>query len=168
MHGVSMRLLFARASSVLLCLMLVSANIQSTASWFHKRVVWQAGKEPRIWETSVETPNGKQHYRLALIPQWTVQGEIVGMEILVARPEHPDVNLLGQRKTGASQPFVVTVEELERGISKSRFGVTRNFYLDNVILTVEIQESRLGAGLGECKDCKNIQEFTVNLSFANK
>lgn len=163
-----MRLLTIRALSVLLCLMLVSANAESTASWFHKRVVWQAGKGPRVWETSIVSPDGKQRYRLALIPLWAVEGGIVGIEILVARPEHPDDNLLGQRETDVPQPFIVTVEELESGINKSRFGATRNFKLDHTKLRVEIQGSLLGEGVGECKNCKNIQEFTVDLVFGSK
>jgi hypothetical protein len=84
------------------------------------------------------------------------------------RPEHPNDNLLGQRETDAPQPFVVTVEELESGISKSRFGATRHFKLDGSKLRVEIQGSRLGEGVDECKDCKNIQEVAVDLLFGSK
>jgi len=163
-----MRLLFTRALSVLLCLMVVSANVEGTAAWFHKRVVWQHGKESRVWETSIESPDRKQHYRLAIIPLLAVEGGIVGMEILVARPEHPNDNLLGQRETDVPQPFVVTVEELESGINKSQFGATRNFTLDRTKLRVEILGSRLGKGVGECNSCTNIQEFTVDFVFGSK
>ncbi len=140
----------------------MSAKAESTATWFHKRVVWQAGKEPRVWETKIVSPDGKEHFRLALIPLWAVEGGIVGIEILLARPEHPDDNLLGQRDTDVSQPFVVTVEELERGINKSSCGATRDLKLDRTTLRVEIQGSRLGEGVGECRNCKNIQELTIN------
>jgi hypothetical protein len=163
-----MRLGFTRALAMSLSLLLVSANIESTANWFHKRVVWQAGNEPQVWETLMESPDKKLRYRLALIPLWAVEGGIVGMEILVARPEHPNDNLLGQRETDVPQPFVVTVEELESGIIKSRFGATRNFKLEGTKLRVEIQSSRLGEGVGECKDCKNIQELAVDLLFGSK
>jgi hypothetical protein len=105
---------------------------------------------------------------LALIPLWAVEGGIVGIEILVARPEHPDNNLLGQRETDLPQPFVITVEELESGINKSRFGATRNFKLDRTKLRVEIQASRFGEGVGECKNCKNIQELAADFSFGRK
>src|SRR5262249_42375778 len=118
----SMRPFIERAFSALLCLMLVSINAHSSAPWFEKRVVWQTGKEPRVWDTAIRSPDGKERYRLALIPLWAVEGGIIGMEILVARPEHSDDNLLGQRETDVPQPFVITVEELESGISKSRFG----------------------------------------------
>lgn len=165
-HGVSMRLVFARTLAMLLCLLLVSTSVRSTANWFHKHVVWQAGKEPRIWETLIESPDKKHRYRLALIPLWAVEGGIVGMEILVARHDHPNGNLLGQRETDVPQPFVVTVEELENGISKSQFGATRNFKLDGTKLRVEIEGSRLGTGVGDCKDCKNIQELVVDLLLA--
>ena len=102
-----------RALSALFFLILMPSKAESTATWFHKRVVWQAGKEPRVWETKIVSPDGKEHFRLALIPLWAVEGGIVGIEILLARPEHPDDNLLGQRDTDVSQPFVVTVEELD-------------------------------------------------------
>jgi hypothetical protein len=152
-----------RVLSALFFLILMPAKAESTATWFHKSVVWQAGKEPRVWETKIVSPDGKEHFRLALIPLWAVEGGIVGIEILVARPEHPDDNLLGQRDTDVSQPFVVTVEELERGINKSPRGATRDFKLDRTTLRVEIQGSRLGEGVGECRNCKNIQELTINL-----
>jgi len=105
--------------------------------------------------------NGRDHYRLALVPLWAVEGGIVGIEILVARPEHPDANLLGERETDVAQPFVVTVEELESGVNKSRFGTTRYFKLDHAKLRVEIKGSRLGEGVGDCNTCKNIQELTA-------
>jgi hypothetical protein len=163
-----MRPIALRAWLALLCVVLVSASAESGAAWFQKRVAWQAGKEPRIWETAVVTPNGKEHYRLALVPLWAVEGGIVGIEILVARPEHPDDNLLGRRESDVPQPFVITVEELESGINKSRFGATRVFNVGRAKLQVEIQGSRLGEGVGECKSCKNIQEFIAELAFGNK
>jgi hypothetical protein len=116
----------------------------------------------------VVSPNGKERYRLALVPLWAVEGGILGIEVLVARPEHPDDNLLGQRQSDVPQPFVVTVEDLESGINKSRFGPIRDFKLDRTTLRVEIQGSRLGEGVGECKDCKNIQELTVDFTFGSK
>ena len=78
-----MKLVFTRALAMSLCLLLVSANVDSTANWYHKRVVWHAGKEPQVWETSIESPDKKLRYRLALIPLWAVEGGIVGMEILL-------------------------------------------------------------------------------------
>jgi hypothetical protein len=158
----------ARVLSASFFLMLMSATAESTATWFHKRVVWQARMEPRIWETKIVSPDGKQHYRLALIPLLAMEGGIVGIEILVARPEHPDDNLLGKRDTDVPQPFVVTVEELERGINKSPCGALRNFNLDRTTLRVEIQGSRLGEGVGECPNCKNIQELTIEFDLGSE
>jgi hypothetical protein len=157
-----------RVLSALFCLMLMSAKAESAATWFHKRVVWQADKEPRVWEASIVSPDGTQHYRLALIPLLAMEGGVVGFEILVARPEHPDDNLLGQRETDAPQSFVVTVEELERGINKSPCGAMRNFKLDRTTLRVEIQRSRLGEGVGECRNCKNIQELTIDFQLGSE
>jgi hypothetical protein len=141
---------------------------ESSGAWFQKRVTWQAGSDPQPWETMVAGPTGKEHYRLALIPLWAVEGGIVAIEILVAHPEHPGDNLLGRRDTDAPQPFVITVEELESGINKSRFGATRVFKVGQAKLHVKIQGSRLGEGVGECSSCKNIQEFTAELVFGNR
>jgi hypothetical protein len=157
-----------RVLSALFFLMLMSGKAESTATWFHKRVVWQAGREPQVWETKIASPDGKEHFRLALIPLWAVEGGIVGIEILVARPEHPDDNLLGQRQTDMPQPFVVTVEELESGIDKSPCGAMRNFKLDHTTLRVKIQGSRLGEGVGECRNCKNIQELTIDFELGSE
>lgn len=158
-----MRTFSIRVLSALFFLMVMSATAASTATWFHKRVVWQAGKEPRVWETKIVSPDGKEHFRLALIPLWAVEGGgTVGIEILLARPEHPDDNLLGQRDAEVSPPFVVNVEDLEHGIKKSPCGATRDFKLDRTTLRVEVHGSRLGEGVGECRDCKNIQELTIN------
>jgi hypothetical protein len=162
--GDSMRPFLWRAVSASLCLMLVSADSESSASWFHKRVIWQAGKEPQVWETTIGSPDGKEHYRLALSPLWAVEGGILGIEILVARPEHPNDNLLGERKTDVPQPFVITVEELENGINESQFGPKRTFKLDHSTLRVEVQGSRLGEGVGECHNCKNIQELILDFA----
>lgn len=165
-----MQLVDIRVRVTFLCIALafVCVRAESSGVWFQKRVTWQAGKEPRVWETAVVSPNGKEHYRLALIPLWAVEGGIVGIEILVASPEHPDDNLLGRRETDVPQPFVLTVEELESGINKSRFGATRVFDVKRAKLKVEILRSRLGEGVGDCNDCKNIQEITAAFSFENK
>lgn len=157
-----------RVLAALFFLMLMSAKAESTATWFHKRVVWQAGKEPRVWETNIVSPDGKEHFRLALIPLWAVEGGILGIEILVARPEHPEDNLLGQRNPDVPQPFVVTVEELERGINKSPCGATRSFKLDRTTLLVKIRGSRLGEGIGECQNCKNIQELKIDFDLGTE
>jgi hypothetical protein len=90
------------------------------------------------------------------------------MEILVANPERPDDNLLGQRDV-LPQPFVIGVGELRRGINRSRFGATRVFNLGQAKLHMKIKGARLGNGVGSgstyCRDCKNIQEFTAEFSF---
>ena len=157
-----------RASLALLCLVFVSASAESGAVWFQKRVVWKAGREAPVWETGVVSPNGKERYRLALIPLWMVEGGIVGIEILVARPEHPDDNLLGLREMHVPQPFVITVEELESGISRSRFGATRIFNVGHAKLRVQIQGSRLSRGGGDCGSCRVIQEFTAELALGSR
>jgi hypothetical protein len=169
-----------RVLSALFFLMLMSATAESAATWFHKRVVWQARKEPRVWETKIVSPDGKEHFRLALIPLWAVEGGIVGIEILLARPEHPDDNMLGQRDTDVSQPFVVTVEELEHGINKSPCGSTRDFRLDRTTLRVEVQGlvlEKASANVGTARTFKSLrlilcweanQEFTCPNQLAKR
>jgi hypothetical protein len=149
-------------------MLLIPTDCWSTGLWFHQRVTWRTGRDPRAWETSVASPDGKERYRLALIPLWAVEGGIVAVEILLARPEHPDDNLLGQRETDVPKPFEVTLEELERGIDKSRFGANREFNVDRLRLRVKIEGARLGKGVGDCKDCSNIQELTVLFTLARK
>jgi len=156
------RLVVAGVSLLLLYLSVTSANAKSSVAWFQQRVNWQAGKEALPWEVAVASPDGKQHYRLALVPLWAVEGGIVAIEIVVARSEHPNVNLLGERKD-IPQPFVITVEELEAGVSKSQFGATRVFRVGRAKLQVEIKGTRLGPGLGECQNC--IQEFSAQILF---
>lgn len=143
-----MQLVAIRVRVILLCLAIAfgCVHAESSGVWFQKRVTWQAGREPRVWETAIVSPNGKEHYRLALVPLWAVEGGIVGIEILVASPEHPDDNLLGRRETEVPQPFVITVEELESGINKSRFGASRVFNVNRAKLKVELLGSRLGEG----------------------
>jgi hypothetical protein len=160
-----MKRVVIRTFSALLCLLPISANAQTRTPTFRQRVVWQAGEEPRVWDTTIGSPDGSERYRLALIPLWALEGGIVAMEILIARPEHPEDNLLGERQLNLAQPFVITVEELERGINKSRFGTRRDFKFQGVELRAEIQGSRLGEGVGDCRDCKNIQELTVDFMF---
>jgi hypothetical protein len=116
----------------------------------------------------MDSPKRRESYRLALVPLWAVEGGIVGMEFLVADPQKPSHNLLGERQTHVSQPFVITVEELEAGIDKSQFGATRRFNVGHSELRIEIKGSRLGEGVGECGDCKNIQEIAVELTFRSR
>jgi hypothetical protein len=159
-----MRLFAARALLTLFCVAFTCASAESSVAWFQGRVTWQAGEEALPWEVAVASPNGREHYRLALVPLWAVEGGIVAIEIVVARPEHPNDNLLGER-TDVPQPFVITVEELEAGINKSRFGAIRVFKVGRAKLRVQVKGSRLGPGLGECQRC--IQEFTTEIFFGS-
>ena len=168
-----MRLFGIRSCFILICiaLALTCVHAQGIAVWYQKRVTWRYGSEGRAWETAIVSPDGKEQYRVALIPLWAVEGGIIAMEILVANREHANDNLLGQRDD-QPQPFVIEVKELRRGINRSRFGSTRIFNLSQATLRVEIKGARLGNGVGSgsmyCRDCKNIQEFTAEFSFESK
>jgi len=72
--------------------------------------------------------------------------------------------LLGERYNDVVQPFVITVEQLERGIKRSKFGTTRSFRVGTSKFTIKVEGSRLGKGVGDCGTCPNIQELTVTLS----
>jgi hypothetical protein len=159
---------FLRSLIVVVCLTSGSAISGSETTWFRKHVTWRGGTNARAWEIPVSNQNGTESYRLAIIPLWAVEGGIVGVEFLVAPREHPDDNLLGKRVSDVAKPFVITVEELERGIDQSQFGRTRVFDLGQTNFRIDVGSSRLGKGIGECSTCANIQEITVDLSFTSK
>jgi hypothetical protein len=75
------------------------------------------------------------------------------------------VNLLGKREKGTDYPFVITVEELERGLAHSKFGAVRKLQVDDIALHVKIEHFRLGKGVGSgstyCSNCSNLQELLM-------
>jgi hypothetical protein len=160
------QLIRSRAISLCIFLILGCVRAESSDVWLKKRVTWQAGTDPRVWEAMVVSPNGKERFRLALVPLWCVEGGIVAIEILLASPEHPDENLLGVRENDVPQPFVITVEDLESGISKSRFGANRSFNVQPGKVKIKILSSRLSEANCECGNC--IQEFKAELSVQSK
>jgi hypothetical protein len=143
-----MKLVGIGSRVISLCIVLALGCVQAESSdvWLRKRVTWQADPSPRVWETMVVSPNGKERYRLALEPLLCVEGGVVAFEILLASPEHPDENLLGLRVNDIRQLFVITVEELESGINKSRFGANRSFKVRRAKLKIKILSSQLGEG----------------------
>jgi hypothetical protein len=162
------KLVGIRIRVISLCIFLALGCVLAESSdvWLRKRVTWQAGTDPRVWEAMVVSPNGKERFRLALVPLWCVEGGTVAIEIFLASPEHPDENLLGIRENDVPQSFVIKVEELESGINKSRFGANRAFKVRRAKLTIKILGSRLANENCGCGNC--IQEFTAELSFQSK
>jgi hypothetical protein len=152
---------------MLLFLILLTCNVGSFANgtWFNQRVTWKYGKEGLAWKTTVKQPSGQADYQLALQPLWAVEGGVVALEIVVARSQQPDVNLLGERQNGIAYPFVITVGELERGLAHSKFGTVRKLQVDDIALNVIIEHFRLGKGVGSgstyCSKCRNLQELSV-------
>jgi len=157
-----------RGCCMSLCIIMALSCVQAEGSdvWLRKRVTWQAGTNPRVWEAVAESPKGNEHLRLALVPLWCVEGGIVAIEILLASPDRPDENLLGLRESDVPQPFVITVQELESGIKKSRFGADRAFNVQRAKLKVKILGSRLGEAHCGCGNC--IQDFTAEFSVQSK
>lgn len=133
---------------------------------FQQRVTWEADREPRPWQTVVDASDGR--YRVALVPLWAVEGGIVAVEIVLAHERTPDDNLFGERQSDTEQPFVITVETLEKGARKSRFGVSRLLNAGSLTLNAKILSSRLGEGVGECKTCRNIQQLTLSLTLDSR
>jgi hypothetical protein len=86
----------------------------ATETWFNQRVTWKYGKEGLEWKTVIRNPRGQGEYQLVLSPLWAVEGGVIAVEIVIARPAPPNVNLLGERENGLEYPFVITVEELQR------------------------------------------------------
>jgi len=152
---------------ILLLIFLLLSNVGSFAkeAWFNQRVTWKYGKEGLAWTTTIKKPNGQAEYQLILQPLWAVEGGVVAIEIVVARPKQPDVNLLGEREKGIEYPFVITVEELERGLVHSKFGTTRKLQVDDIALNVKIERFLLGKGVGSgstyCSNCSNLQELSM-------
>jgi len=94
-----------------------------------------------------------------------MEGGIHAMEFRVTRRGDPERNLLGQR-TGAPQPFVITVEDLEQGIEKSRFGAVRAFRLGTTRFRLAIEGSRLGPEACCSEAC--IQELALEISLRER
>ena len=129
---------------------------------FQERVEWQEGAEALPWSTALLGADGKERYHLTLRPLWAVEGGIVAMEVVLAMPGRPDENLLGQRDTAVTRPFVITVEELAAGIERSKYGRKRIFRLpppDRETLRVEILASDLRGGPA-------IRRLALNLTVA--
>jgi hypothetical protein len=151
----------------LLFVILLLCNVGSFGkeTWFNQRVRWKYEKEGLAWKTTIKKPNGQAEYQLVLQPLWAVEGGVVALEIVVARPKHPDVNLLGEREKGIEYPFVITVEELDRGLAHSKFGAVRKLHVDDIALNVKIERFRLGKGVGSgstyCSNCSNLQELSM-------
>lgn len=144
----------------------------ATETWFNQRVTWKYGKEGLEWKTVIRNAGGRGEYQLSLSPLWALEGGVIAMEIVVALPAQPNVNLLGDRQNDVQYPFVITVEELQKGIAKSKFGTVRNFQIGNIVLHVTIENYRLGRGVGSgstfCKDCRNIQELSTRIVVESK
>jgi hypothetical protein len=133
---------------LLATLVLSAAAAFAKETWFHQRVTWKHGKEGLAWKTAIKAPNRQAEYQLVLQPLWALEGGVVALEIVVAHPKQPDVNLLGERKNGVEYPFVITVEKLERGLTLSKFGTIRKLQVDDIAVNVKIEGFPLGKGVG--------------------
>jgi len=134
-------------------------------TWFNQRVTWKYGNEGSPWKTTIRKPIGQGEYQLVLQPLWALEGGVIALEIVVARPQQPELNTLGERENGVEYPFVITVEELERGLARSKFGAVRTLHVDDIALNVKIERFRLGKGLGNgstyCSKCHHLEELSV-------
>jgi hypothetical protein len=150
---------------LLVTLFLCNAATFAKETWFNQRITWKYGKEGLPWKAAIKEPSAQAEYQLVLQPLWAVEGGVVALEIAVARSMQPDVNLLGERKNGIECPFVITVEELERGLAHSKFGAVRKLEADAIALSIKIERFRLGKGVGSgstyCSNCSNLQELSL-------
>jgi hypothetical protein len=152
---------------ILLLLVLFFCNAATFAkeTWFNHGVTWKYGKDGQAWKTTIKEPNGKAEYQLVLQPLWAVEGGVLALEIAVVRPKQPDINLLGERENGIEYPFVITVEELERGLAHSKFGTLRKLEAEEITANIKIERFRLGKGVGSgstyCSKCSNLQELSL-------
>lgn len=140
--------------------------------WFSQRVTWEYGKEGLAWRTTIKNPTGAGEYQLILRPLWAVEGGVIALEIVIARPGQPDVNILGERENGIQSPFVITVGELERGLEHSKFGTERTLQAEGIILNVKIEHFCIGKGVGSrstyCAKCKNLQDLSMWITVRSK
>ncbi len=153
---------------VLACALVVAAGPPESAKqpWFRETVQWQYGEEGLAWEHLGPLPGVEQEYRVALQPLWAVEGGILGFEIIVATPDRPFDNLLGERDPKLQQPFAFYLRDLQRGLDSSKFGRARTFALPTPAkgrLRVEVLKWTLGKGAGSCDDCANIQALTATI-----
>lgn len=144
-----------------------SVNIGNSSAddvWFNQRVEWKYGKEGLPWKTVIKSPDGEE-YLLMLRPLWALEGGVLALEIVMARPSEPDMNILGQRKKGVPSPFVVYVAELEKGLKHSKFEARRTLQAGSIVVDARIEHFQLGKGVGSgstyCAKCKNLQEISM-------
>jgi len=114
-----------------------------------QRIAWKYGKEGLAWKTTINRPNGQEQYQLSLQPLGALEGGVVALDIVVARPGQPDVNILGKRENGVEYPIVITVKELKNGLVRSKFGAGRKLLADDIALNIKIEHFRLGKRLGK-------------------
>jgi len=142
-----------------------AANSLAKDVWFNQKVEWKFGTEGLPWKTTIENPDGSGAYLLILRPLWVLEGGVVALEIVIARPQEPDVNLLGTRENNREYPFVVTAKDLQKGLAHSRFGAVRTLRCNDIAADVKLQRFRLGKGVGSgstyCAKCKNLQEISM-------
>jgi len=166
------RIKYQVALALLAILVLSSSESFATETWFSQRIEWKYGKEGVAWKTTIKSPNGQREYQLVLQPLWALEGGVVALEIVVARPGQPDANILGERENGVEYPFVITVKELETGLPHSKFGVVRKLETGDIALNVKVEHFRLGKGVGSgstyCSKCKNLQELSVWITVESK
>jgi hypothetical protein len=154
-------------TTLLACLATVSCASSRGLTVQQQRASWVAGREASPWRTTLCDNGGRERYALTLQPLWAVEGGIVALEIVLGRPSAPAENVLGEREMNVPQPFVITVEDLERGLEKSPFAANRTFRIPGAprrTLRVHILESRLGRGRSNCPDCATIEALTADLT----
>src|SRR6185437_1563040 len=142
-----------------------SAKASADEVWFNQKVDWKYGKDGSPWKTISKNPSGTRVYQLILRPLWVLEGGVSAIEIVIAHPEQPDLNLLGTRKNKHDYPFVVTVRDLQTGLAHSKFGAVRILRCDDIVLSVRVKRFRLGKGIGSlsthCANCRNLQEISM-------
>lgn len=119
------------------------------------------------WESPILDSEGRERYRVSVIPLWAVEGGVTAFEIALTSVETPNVNLLGTRQPGQAAAFVIEASELKTGIGRSTFGKRRSFAIPGAagsMLDVSVLGSRLGTGAGMCDRCSNVQEFRATVS----
>jgi hypothetical protein len=105
MDSLKLRSSLARGALTLLVMLALNVSSFAEETWFNQRVTWKYGNEGLPWKTTIRKPPvAEAEYQLVLQPLWALEGGVVALEIVVARPQQPELNTLGERENGVEYP----------------------------------------------------------------
>ena len=144
---------------------------------------WRGPAEAARVQAAVRDVKGDELYRVVVQPLSSVEGGVVGFELLLLTPSEaqaafageawPLHNLFGERpgfdeacRCYPERPFTLDVNSVTAGTIQSQFGTVRTMALPKSAgtLTWEILEVRTGSGAGGCDSCLTIESLRSRVS----